>query len=103
MPVCRRRAGVITKTQGVCRFQLAPGPPLPLKMENQLRIVMHVPNVPLDTLLVNEMMERRGMEQRLTVTILVRLIAMMIIASSLTHSLTVAFSGSPFKSSLFLL
>jgi hypothetical protein len=46
----------------------------------------------------NETMKRREMEERLTVLVLVRMIAKMIIASSLTHSFTTASSGLPFKS-----
>jgi hypothetical protein len=70
-------------------------------MGNQLRVVVHVPNAPLDSLLVeNETMKRRDMEERLTVLVLVRLIAIVIIASSLTYSLTTASSGLPFESSL---
>jgi hypothetical protein len=64
----------------------------------QLRAVVHVPNAPLDSALLvdEETMKRRDMEERLTV-LLVRLIVIIIIASSLTHSLTTAFSGLPFK------
>jgi hypothetical protein len=73
-------------------------------MGNQLRLVAHAPNAPLDSLLVEtETMKRRDMEERPTVLVLVRLIAIMIIASSLTYSLPTASSGLPFKSPLYLL
>jgi hypothetical protein len=72
-------------------------------MGNQLRVVVHVPIAPLDSLLVeNETMKRRDMEERLTVLVLVRPIAIVIIAS-LTHSLATVSSGLPFKSPLYLL
>lgn len=72
-------------------------------MGNQLRVVVYVPNAPLDSLLVeNETTKRRDMEEGLRVLVLVRLIATMIIASSLTHSLTTASSVLPFKLSLYL-
>ena len=72
-------------------------------MGNQLRVVVYVPNAPLDSLLVeNETMECRDMEERLTVLILVRLVAIMIIASLLTHSPTTASSRLHFKSSPYL-
>ena len=73
-------------------------------MENQLRVVVYVPNAVLYSLLVeNETMERRDTEERLRVLVLVRLITITIIASLLTHSLTTASSGLPFKSSLFII
>jgi hypothetical protein len=73
-------------------------------MGNQLRVAVYVPNAPLYSLLVeNETMKRRDMEERPRVLVLVRLIPIMIITSSLTHSLPTASSGLPFKSSLYLL
>ena len=75
-------------------------------MGNQLRVVVHVPNALLDLLLVdNETMKRKDMEERLTVLVLVlvRLIVITIVVS-LTHSLTTASSGLPYKSvSVFII
>ena len=72
-------------------------------MGNQLRIVVYVPNAPLDSLLVeNETMKHWDIVERLTVLVLVRLVAIMIIASLLTNSITTASSGLHFKSSLYL-
>ena len=72
-------------------------------MGNQPRVVVYVPNAPLDSLLVeNETMKRRDMEERLTALVLVRLITIMIIASSLTYYLTNVPSGLHFKPSLYV-
>lgn len=72
-------------------------------MGNQLQVVVHVLNALLNSLLAEtERMKRRDMEERLTVLVLVRLIAIMITAS-LTHPLTTASSGLNLISFLYLL